>query len=95
MAQEGLRNIWRHAGATDVHIELRRMEGAVRMEIRDTGRGFDRGAADWRPGLGLASMEERVRLLGGSLKVNSRPGGGTRILVEVPTHGQTEDTAGG
>jgi signal transduction histidine kinase len=56
----------------------------VILEIRDWGRGFDRSDPNWRAGLGLASMEERARLLGGTLSVESRPGEGTCIRVSLP-----------
>jgi signal transduction histidine kinase len=95
IAQESLRNISRHAAASEVDIELRNSGGAVRMEICDNGRGFDRAQQGWRAGLGLASMEERVRLLGGRLAVESTVGRGTRILVELQSDAQTESAVGG
>ncbi len=84
IAQEALRNIHRHSGAEEAEIRLARLGTRVEMEIRDNGRGFDRSRDDWHPGLGLASMEERARLLGGGFRVESKPGEGTRILVWLP-----------
>ena len=56
----------------------------VRLDIIDNGRGFARETPAWKPGLGLASMEERVRLLGGSLTVASTPSVGTRVTATLP-----------
>jgi methyl-accepting chemotaxis protein len=82
IAQEALRNIERHAGAQEVEVRLEAREGRVRLEIRDDGRGFDTGARR-QGGVGLASMEERARLAGGRLTVESGAGMGTRVVVEL------------
>ncbi len=84
IVQESLRNIRRHAAAESVWLKLERGNSEVRVEIRDDGRGFDRSSPDWRPGLGLASMQERVRLLGGRIEIGSEPGKGTRSQVWLP-----------
>ena len=73
--QEGLRNVARHAEAQQVTVRLRAHE----IRIADDGRGFD--AATATPGLGLASMEERVRLLGGQWTLRTAPGAGTEIVA--------------
>jgi len=59
--------------------------GGVRLSIRDDGAGFDPAADRGRPGLGLASMRERVELLGGRLDIRSAPGRGTTIDVWAPS----------
>lgn len=84
IVQEGLTNISRHAGATEVEIALRRENGSITLSIHDNGAGFSRESAGWKPGLGLASMAERARLLGGQLEVKSRPGEGTGITMTIP-----------
>ncbi len=84
IVQEGLRNVQKYAEAETVHITLFQDGDTVVLRIRDDGRGFDRAAKGFRPGLGLASMEERVRLLGGTLRVESSPGKGTLIEVKIP-----------
>ena len=89
IAQEGLRNIARHAHANDVELALEARNGSVTLVIGDNGRGFDRKDPSWRPGLGLASMSERARLVGGVVTVQSDPGKGTRIVVEVPANTQS------
>jgi signal transduction histidine kinase len=81
VAQEALQNCVRHAGARRVRIGLRRSASAVSLRIEDDGRGF---AVARRRGLGLLGMEERVRQLGGRLRVLSQPGRGTTIAAELP-----------
>jgi signal transduction histidine kinase len=94
ISQEGLRNIYRHSNASEVTLQIRGVDGAVELELRDDGQGFDRSAPGWHAGLGLASMEERTRLLGGSFAVESEPGRGTRILARLPCDEETENPAG-
>lgn len=83
-AQECFHNIGRHSGAKEVNVELTVINGSVRLSIEDDGLGFDPGATRRRGGLGLASLDERARLAGGSLQIRSQPGQGARITVEVP-----------
>ncbi len=83
IAQEALTNVRRHARATEATLTLRAGGGAVRLTIRDDGRGFDPravGAGHY----GILGMRERAKLLGGGLRIASRPGGGTTIRVTVP-----------
>lgn len=54
------------------------------MEVRDWGRGFDPGQAGDGRGIGLLSMRERVKLMGGELRVRSRPDEGTNIVADLP-----------
>jgi methyl-accepting chemotaxis protein len=84
IVQEALRNILKHAAAESVEITLERDQTEVHLTIRDQGRGFDRRSAEWRAGVGLASMEERTRLLSGRFVVSSIPGEGTKIDVWLP-----------
>jgi len=86
--QEALRNIERHAEASKAEVEIEFGEGKIRVSISDNGKGFELsgGLADLpRTGkLGLAGMEERARLLGGNMRIQSKPGKGTTVMVEVP-----------
>jgi signal transduction histidine kinase len=83
VAQESLRNIGRHAAARTVRVAL--TGGAsVGMVIEDAGAGFAPDEVRGKGGLGLVSMEERVRLAGGTFSIQSRPGKGTRVEVRVP-----------
>jgi two-component system, NarL family, sensor kinase len=86
IAREALTNVARHAQASRASVRLERTDGTIRMRITDDGRGFD--LADVEPGhFGLIGATERARLLGGMLHVDSRPGAGTTIEIEVPYRG--------
>jgi signal transduction histidine kinase len=80
-AQEGLANVRKHAKAGRVAIALDYGEAAVRLEVRDDGRGFDPATAS---GFGLRGMRERAAQVEGTLNISSAPGEGTSITVEVP-----------
>jgi signal transduction histidine kinase len=86
-AQEALANVERHARAHRVALTLRYTSRGARLEVRDDGRGFDpaepRGA-DADGGYGLVAMRERIEALAGDLVVESAPGRGTAIRIEVP-----------
>ena len=88
VAQEALANVRKHATTTRVHLALRRKGRAVRLEVQDWGRGFQPTAARDGAGpgerVGLPGMQERVALLGGRCRVQSRPGAGTRVVAEIP-----------
>jgi PAS domain S-box-containing protein len=99
VGMEALTNVRKHSRTTRATVKLSRRPGAVRLEIADTGRGFDPSAAS-RGGrgekVGLAGMRERVALLGGRLQINSQPGKGTTVVAEIPleedTHQADTDT---
>ncbi len=82
ITQEALRNVAKHAGRTHVKVTLEGVDSIVRLEIRDSGEGFDQEGK--RLGLGLVSMAERARLVRGSFHVESALGVGTSVVVEVP-----------
>ena len=88
--QESLNNIIKHAQATHVNIHVHFDEKKVRIHVFDNGIGFDREQVQTRrtnrPSLGLAGMEERAALLGGSVTVQSRPGYGTEVEALIPYH---------
>jgi signal transduction histidine kinase len=85
IAQEALANAVRHARATRFVVALRQADGRVLLEVADDGVGFEPDARNLRSQrLGLTSMEERARRLGGSLRLDSAPGSGTRVLLEAP-----------
>ncbi len=97
VAQEALTNVRKHAQTDRVHVALERLDGIVRLRVRDWGRGFRPQEArnGGGPGerIGLSSMEERVALLGGRFEVTSEPGAGTLVAAEVPlslTEGGTD-----
>jgi len=86
VAQEALINTAKHAQATSVVIDLFPVRAAIRLVIRDNGRGFDHHAAAVKTSLplGLLSMRERMEAFNGHFSINSRPGVGTTLTVEVP-----------
>ncbi|MBM2836848.1 MAG: ATPase, partial [candidate division NC10 bacterium] len=84
VTQESLRNVARHSGAKSVIVCLKMAGGALHLSIQDRGKGFDVRPDGSREGLGLLSMNERVRLVDGTFQVRSRAGHGTRIDVRVP-----------
>ena len=88
IAQEALRNMWRHSQATEAELIVEFDVGRIRITVKDNGKGFDlpKSVGDLtRSGkLGLAGMQERVQLLGGNITLESKPGKGTSIIVEAP-----------
>ena len=87
MAQESLSNILKHAQARGARVGLERDIQDVRLWIEDDGRGFATAPAKAEPsngGLGLSSIAERARILGGTLRIESTPGQGTRVEVVIP-----------
>ena len=84
ITQEALRNVIKHSGARHARVELRGRPDAISLRISDDGCGFDTGSADGKGGLGLVSMRERLRLVGGDIAILSRPPGGVQIDVRIP-----------
>jgi PAS domain S-box-containing protein len=83
VVQEALTNAKKHSGSQRVHIELRQADGQIHAAVRDFGCGFDVPASR-RKGFGLLGMTERVRLLGGRCSIESQPGSGTTVLIQLP-----------
>ncbi len=81
--QEGLKNIIRHSGATKCEIILKVVDDTLCLTITDEGRGFDAVEERKKPGLGLSSMRERAQLVDGDFSIESWPGQGTVIRVNV------------
>lgn len=86
--QEGLSNAYRHGGANQVTVRLRRVvrrgEPRLRISISDNGHGFDPAGVDSEKHFGLQGMRDRVEMIGGRFRLRSRPGRGAMIAVEVP-----------
>jgi signal transduction histidine kinase len=80
--QESFTNATKHSEAANVQLELDLEDGAVKLCVSDDGKGFDSEAVS--AGFGLVGMQDRVALVGGSVRVESRPGGGTTVRGQVP-----------
>ena len=87
VVQESLHNCTRHADANRASLTATRAGNRIEVTFSDDGRGFDPATLAERTeesGIGLAGMRDRVKLFGGDLTINSRPGHGTRIVVGIP-----------
>jgi PAS domain S-box-containing protein len=82
--QEALHNAVRHSGARQFEVQLRETPDALQLTVRDKGLGFDPETAIDGGGLGLTSMKERLKLVGGELLIKSRRSRGTTIVARVP-----------
>jgi signal transduction histidine kinase len=88
VAQEALNNVIHHAGAGAARVILKALDGGLLLAVRDDGVGFDPKSPKRRRSLGLASMQERVRLVSGTLDIESAPGRGTAVIAWVPAKGE-------
>ena len=82
--QEALRNAAKHSGVKRFEVRLWGSTGEIHLSISDLGAGFDTETAMKNPGLGLTSMQERLRLVHGELSINSQPRGGATIHARIP-----------
>jgi signal transduction histidine kinase len=82
--QEAVHNATKHSGVKRIEVELAVKLGEIHLIVSDSGRGFDIAATKQHGGLGLTSMQERVRLVGGTIVIDSQPLVGTTIHVCVP-----------
>jgi two-component system CheB/CheR fusion protein len=92
VVQEALGNVNKHSGAAHAEVSISGTNNALRVAIQDDGRGFDLDDAKGK-GLGLISMEERVRHLGGTFSISPTPGDGTRIEIRIPLEIEPEVVA--
>ncbi len=85
IAQEALTNVAHHARARSVGVRLSQHDEWIRLVVEDDGKGLaKRNGNGRRMGLGLIGMNERAQMLGGSVKITSSPGRGTRVEAEIP-----------
>ena len=98
LTQEALQNAWKHAETSRVDVTVSATPDVIVLKVEDFGKGFD---PDTKAGggLGLVSMQERARLVGGGVSIKSKPGAGTLIEVRIPLernpHGTPPSTARG
>lgn len=88
IAQEALRNVWKHSGASRAGVTLEFDDSKAILTVKDEGKGFElperMDDLTVAGKLGLAGMQERARLIGGRLRLESKPGKGTTVTLEVP-----------
>lgn len=89
IVKEAISNSFRHSRAARRWVALQRREAGVRLEVGDDGIGFDQRSKK-RRGMGLSSMASRAEQIGGRLTVRTRPGRGTRVILELPCAGGAE-----
>ena len=92
--QEALHNAGKHSGAKRIEVQLTEHAHEVHLTVSDSGKGFDLEVAKQGTGLGLTSMQERVRLIDGTIAIESKPMGGTTIRVRIPLQRNAEQAAG-
>jgi Signal transduction histidine kinase len=91
VAEEALKNIEMHAKAKKATVDVAAFPGRIRIEVADEGTGFDPKKMDRVTGrTGLASVKDRVLLAGGTMMIDSKPNGGTRVMAELKTAGTTK-----
>ena len=86
IAQEALNNVAKHANASELVLTSEESDGLFRLIIADNGKGFDYKAismAEVRTGWGILNMQERIQALGGQLQIESEPGKGTSVIIEI------------
>ena len=84
IVQEALRNLKKYSGAEEAEVDLRMTGDRLEIRVRDKGRGFSLSELGQNGGLGIRSMEQRARLLGGKFKIHSELGKGTIVEAWVP-----------
>jgi signal transduction histidine kinase len=86
--QEALHNSAKHSGVRHFEVRLWGTSNEIHLTVSDSGAGFDREAAKTSPGLGLISMEERLKLLNGTLSIDSQFKRGTTVHARVPLNSE-------
>jgi signal transduction histidine kinase len=95
IAQEALRNVVAHAGATRANVRLVRSADAAEITITDDGCGFDVNDPQRRTGLGLVSITERAKIVGGTVSIEAGVNQGTRVHATIPLTGRLKTADAG
>lgn len=82
--QEAVNNICKHAAAKEVNIEIVKHKDTLNVMIEDDGKGFITDKPDGKTGIGLKNMESRVNYINGKFVIDSKPGHGTNLIIEIP-----------
>ena len=88
--QEGINNIVKHSGATEATVVIKSSLGNLSISIRDNGRGFSAGGATSDAGFGLSGIRERAEIMGGTARIDSVPGQGVNLQVQLPLQSLTK-----
>ncbi len=94
VVQEALNNVAKHAQASTVQVAIRQQGGRLVLAVNDDGKGFDPSEAARAHSFGLIGIRERVLTLGGSIAIDSSPGRGSRLQVEIPLPAESAPNAG-
>jgi signal transduction histidine kinase len=96
IVQEAISNIIKHSAASEAAVVIKKRTNVISLSIRDNGKGFDANSvsapAPKALGFGLGGIAERVRILGGTLTIDSHPGSGTNLTIEIPITIQKHET---
>jgi two-component system NarL family sensor kinase len=84
VVQEALTNVAKHAETSFAEVRVYSEDDAIRLEVKDDGKGFPMNSQKAAPSLGLTGMRERVLLMNGTFEIWSEPGKGTRVMVSLP-----------
>lgn len=82
--QELVSNVLKHAQATELTLQLFWRKDGINVTVEDDGRGFDPAALSQKAGIGLVNIRGRVRALNGEFHIDSHPGKGTSVLIDIP-----------
>jgi two-component system NarL family sensor kinase len=95
VVQENLNNIVKHSGAKNIAVTMQHTAQAIHIEIKDDGKGFDVEKTllktSMEKGIGLSSMVNRTKMIGGTLAINSQPGSGTTVVIDLPAELSSND----
>jgi signal transduction histidine kinase len=84
VAQEALQNASKYSGSDRAVVTLRAIDDQIELTVEDKGAGFSKTSDKMTKGLGMTSMQERVRHVGGEFSINSEPSRGTTVRVSIP-----------
>ncbi len=90
IVQEGINNIVKHSDATEATVVIKNTSGYLSISIRDNGRGLAAGGASSEAGFGLSGIRERAEIMGGTSRIDSTPGQGVNLQIQLPLQPTTK-----